>query len=185
MTMQRTLGVVRRTSALLPPSLHKKLAMSLTLGRLSTYVHLVWNVRLDSSTITTASAAALQVVINNIARAVGRRQKVDRIPVAQLLDHAGLESLNRLVAKGAALLAWSAAQPNHPFHGLFLSLQMDSRTRSGTSNMMAAPSPLVAKVAIPITNMRAVWNAWPDLRNAKTKSEAKRVIKRNIRGIPI
>ena len=183
--MQRTLGVVRRTAALLPPDLHKRLAGSLTLGRLSTYVHLTWHVRLNSSSPTTTSAASLQVVINDIARAVGRTRRADRIPVAQLLDQAGLQSLNQLVAKGAALLVWSAAQPQHPLHELFLSLQMDSRTRSGVANMLAAPSPMVTKVAIPVANMRAIWNAWSDLRDARTKREAKRVIKRNIRDVPI
>ena len=94
---------------------------------------LTWHVRLDSSMATTASAAALQVVINNIVRAVGRKRKVNRVPVAQLLDLAGLESLNQVVAKGSDLLAGSAVQLQHPLHVLFLSLQMDSRTQSGTT----------------------------------------------------
>ena len=137
------------------------------------------------SASTTTSAAALQVVINDIARAVGRKRRVDRISVSQLLDDAGLVGLNRLVAKGAAMLAWSAAQPQHPLHMVFSNLQMDSRTRSGVANLLTAPSAIVARVAIPIANMRAVWNAWPDLRGAKTKCAAKRVIRRNIRNIPI
>ena len=53
------------------------------------------------------------------------------------------------------------------------------------ANLLAAPSPMVTRVAIPVANMRAVWNAWPDLRGAKTKCAAKRVIRRNIRDIPI
>ena len=64
-------------------------------------------------------------------------------------------------------------------------MQMDPRTRSGVANVLAAPSPMVTKVAIPVANMRAMWNAWPDLREARTKNEAKRVIKKNILELPI
>ena len=53
---------------------------------------------------------------------------------------------------------------------------MARRTRSGAANMLAASSHVLTRVAIPIANIRANWNEWPDLRYTRTKSEAKRVI---------
>ena len=72
----------------------------------------------------------------------------------------------------------------HPLSSIMHSHSGDSRTRAASAGVLQPVSPKVASVSVVVANMVKSWNFSAELRDAKTKNKAKKVIKRLIRVIP-
>ena len=68
-------NVVGRLSAHLPPHVLKMFARATVLGKIRTYIYLSLKVRLSESDPITVWGKKLQVVVNDVARIVGRRER--------------------------------------------------------------------------------------------------------------
>ena len=174
---------VRRLSAHLPPHVLKMFAGAVVLGKMRTYLHLALKVRLQDQDPHTGWGKKLQVVVNDVARVLVRKRRKDHVHVEDLLKKSGLQSVNAMVCSSSAMLAWRAAEPGHPLHELFASLEPRGSTRSKEAGLLHIPSPDTKNLAL--WNMATVWNAMPELRAAKSEGAARRVVKKFVLSVPI
>ena len=87
-------------------------------------------------------AAQVQVALNNIARVTLGVLKMDRIPVRQLLDGAGIRSLNEAVFVSSVGLAWSAMNSEaHPLHEIMTKQIVTSTTRAASAGKLTPLPP--------------------------------------------
>ena len=87
-------------------------ARATVLGKIRTYLHLALKVRLSQSDPVTFWGKKLQVVVNDVARIVGRKRRSDHGRVEDLLKKAGLKQSTRW--SNSAMLAWRASKPEKP-----------------------------------------------------------------------
>ena len=174
---------VGRLSAHLPPHVLKIFAGAVVLGKIRTYLHLALKVRLQDQDPRTGWGKKLQVVLNDVARVLVKKRRTDHVRVEDLLKKSGLQSINAMVCSSSAMLAWRAADPGHPLHGLLATLKPRTSTRSKEAGLLQVPPPDTNNLAL--WNIATVWNAMPDLRAAKSEGAAKRVVKKFVRSIPI
>ena len=106
-------------------------------------------------------------MINDLARILMGVTRADHYRVEDLLDRAGLPSINEIVVRQSALASWKANQGG----ALEELLQpYDDRTRGSSSNLRKP----ISQRCTAATNMCATWNASGSLREAKSLSEARR-----------
>ena len=175
--------VVGRLSAHLPHHVLKMFARATVLGKIRTYLHLALKVRLSQSDPVTFWGKKLQVVVNDVARIVGRKRRSDHVRVEDLLKKAGLQAVNSMVCSNSAMLAWRASKPESPLHSTFLSMVPNGNTRNRTAGKIEVPAPDTKNLAL--WNMATTWNAIPDLRLAKSEGKAKQIVRKFVRSIPI
>ena len=157
-----------------------------TIGSYSAALVHVRTQETDRGQASNCLPAKVQILINDVARAMIGVRRADRMNVAAVLDKAKVVSLNRSAFRSAALLAWEAMNSTkHPLAKMMQSLTPDSRTRAGTTNALLPVPPRVAAVSLVITNMVKAWNFSLELRSSQSKSTAKRVIRQTLRQIPI
>ena len=148
-----------------------------------TYLHLSLKVRLDDQDPLTGWGKKLQVVLNDVARVLVKKRRSDHVKVEDLMKKSGLQSANAMVCSSSAMLAWRAADSNHPLHELFADLQPRGSTRSKEAGLLHVPPPSTKNLAL--WNMATVWNAIPELRAAKSEGMAKKVVKNFVRSLPV
>ena len=136
--------------------------------------------------LPSSSLSAQVQVINNIARAILGVCRADRVPVRQLLDEAGLRSLNETAFMSSAVLAWlSMSCETHPLHHDFTTRILASQTRASAAGKLRPLPPREAVIAVAVANAINVWNAHHDLRSMLTVSAAKNWARKESRSLPI
>ena len=173
---------IRRLSAHLPPHVLKMFAGAVVLGKIRTYIHLSLKVRLQDQDPLTGWGKKLQVVLNDVARVLVKKKRTDHVRVEELLKKAGLQSVNAMVCSSSAMLAWRAANPDHPLHDLFVALRPRGNTRGKEAGLLQVPPPDTKNLAL--WNMATAWNAIPELRAAKSEGRAKRIVKNFVCSVP-
>ena len=187
-SIARLVGTAIRTRPLLLPCVYLPMMQAIVNGSVSSYATALVPLRLpdDPAPPTNSLSHQVQVLINDVARAMLGVRRADKLTVASVLDRAGITSLNRACFRSAALLAWGAKNcQSHPLHQLFNSLVPDSRTRAAAAGMVNPVAPRVAVVAIVTSNMAKAWNFSGDLRAAKSKFAARSVIRKLLRAVPV
>ena len=116
-------------------------------------------------------------------RILVKKRRSDHVRVEDLMKKSGLQSANAMVCSSSAMLAWRAADSNHPLHELFADLQPRGSTRSKEAGLLHVPPPSTKNLAL--WNMATVWNAIPELRAAKSEGMAKKVVKKFVRSLPV
>ncbi len=176
-------AMARRLSLHLPQNSLKTVISALLRGKIG-YACSVLTPRFSAGDPTPSNMAHLQVCINNVARAVIRAKKCDKIRVEVLLEEAGLPSLNRLVIYTIAMECWRALSlrdvPNGPLNPLGSLLappnsdstrEKSTRTRAATSGCI--PPPAKYQVSSFAWWGYTCWNSSPQLRAARTVSAAR------------
>ena len=166
----------------MPPNLIATFAQGIFFGKLRTYASLVFLVRLENTDKRTGGADAIQVLINDVARVITGCTRVDRTRIQDLLDKAGLLSLNQIVGQDAGKLAWAMTNPSHPLHQVYLESCLTSTTRSAANGLIRATS---AKGSIGVYNAQRVWNSCPELREAKSARSAREALRKFARTLPL
>jgi len=171
------------------PCIRVPMMQALINGTVGTYAAAVVSLRVDAGDagfVTGSLPGQVQVLMNDAARAMIGVRRADKLSVATVLDRAGITSLNRAAFRSAALLAWSAANNSrHPLAKILADLTPDSRTRAATSHALLPVPPRMASVSVIVANSVKAWNSSVNLRQAKTKKQAKTVIRKAMRQIPI
>ena len=107
--------------------------------------------------------------MNDLARVLTGARRTDKIRVGDLLNRAGIPSLNEIITRQSALTAWHAR--NTPNLSLaVMIIERDSRTRGRTSGLVI-PATTRSVAAV---NMAAAWNSSQDLRTSLSLTEARR-----------
>ncbi len=176
-------AMARRLSLHLPRDMLKIVMGSLIRGKIG-YACAVLPPRLNESDPLPTLMSQLQVNMNNVARSTIGCKKSDRIRVEDLLQEAGLPSLNRMVVYTIAMECWRALSlrdvPDGPLNplGTLLSPPNNSAisARSCTRAAQSGCLPPPAKYQVDSFTWWAYtcWNAAPALRSATTMSAAKR-----------
>ncbi len=188
---KRIRAMIRRLACHFPPGKAlANLANALLTGKLGYAAAATFPIRLDPSEPISGPAIKLQVVINDVARTVGGKRITDRIPVANILKSTGLPSLNRLAVRAAAMETWkavnleSAAGIKTPLGQL---LGEPGSSVRATRSAEAALLPAITRVPVETFSeaARTLWNNYPELREAKTKSAAKRVASKLADSVPL
>ncbi len=187
-------AAARRLSLHLPVDLLKSVVGALVHGKVG-YACLVLPPRFKSTDPTTTLMSQLQVGINDVARAILGRSRSDRLKVEDLLNEAGLVSLNRLTIYAIAMECWRALNlrdvTNGPLNPLGALLSRSNlvneaappRTRSVANGCL--PPPTKHQTYTFIWWAHTCWNLSPLLRSAKTESAAKRAAKELAAAAPL
>ncbi len=175
-------AIAKRLRLHLPLNLLKSVMGSLVRGKIG-YACAVLPPRLKHSDPTSTAMAQLQVGINNVARAI-LGSKCEKVRVEELVEEAGLFSLNKMIVYSIAMECWRALSlpdvPNGPLNPLgrilspppILTTSLAPRTRAIATGCLPPP----ARHQVPTFTWSAYtcWNASPALRSALTMSAAKR-----------
>ena len=170
--LRQRVGVVRRlaTSMSRGPLLNE-IAKATVIGKAQCCAYVTRPIQLQDHTCTDDGGA--QVALNDLARVLLGAQRSDHIRTSELLNRAGIPSLNEIVIRQSAIAAWKAI--NVKGAPLSLVLQaLDSRTRGGQQGLVNPVSPRCTAAS----NMAIVWNKSQALRSAKTLQEAQKVAKK-------
>ena len=164
------LGAVRRlATAIGRGRLLREVAQSLVLGKVQCNAFVTRDVRLHSKPAH-GDDITTQRILNDLYRTLIGASRSDHIKVSDLADRAGLPTLNQIVTKQAAISAWRS-QNGGPLNDILE--PCDSRTRGNTQDWRRHTSTR----CVAGNNMSLVWNASPQLREAKTLTEAKSAAK--------
>ena len=160
------LGAVRRlATAIGRGRLLREVAQSLVLGKVQCNAFVTRDVRLHSKPAH-GDDITTQRILNDLYRTLIGASRSDHIKVSDLADRAGLPTLNQIVTKQAAISAWRS-QNGGPLDDILE--PYDNRTRGSTQDWRRPTSTR----CVAANNMSLVWNASPQLREAKTLTEAK------------
>ncbi len=114
-------AVARRLALHLPVGLLKTVMGALVQGRIG-YGCLVLPPRFGPADTTNVLMLQLQVGVNNVARVTIGSRRSDRLKVSDLLQEAGLPSVNRMTIYAIAMECWRALNlrdvPNSPLNPL-------------------------------------------------------------------
>ena len=170
-------GAIRRLSYHLPPSHTAPIARGLLNGKVG-YASAVLKPRMEGEDPLEGPMANIQRAVNECARTILGAHRADRVPRDVLLKKTGLISLNHMVIKSVCLEAWKALKLGCPERDPLTSLLVpsvmgDRVTRRVTDSKL--PPPLKRAARTFIWEAYQTWNSFPNLRNAKSEEEAKRV----------
>lgn len=170
-TNQR-IGAIKNLRACLSAGRDEKLiARSAVYGKLQTNVWITREIRLNPNDTIPGHEKELLVTLNRLARHLTGDKRIDHIRISDLLDRAGLPTINELVVARSALAAWTAAKGG----ALSDLLQpSDTRTRSAAAGLLQPRYPHCTAAS----NMANIWNYSEELRKAKSKNGAKRIGKK-------
>ena len=181
-------GTVRRLALHIPqgPFL-QTVAKSLVVGKLGYAAAAAYPVRYHEDQQRDGPMADLQVVINDVARSLLGKRRLDRVAVQTLLDRAGLPSLNRLTARSLAVQTWKAAtginKPDPLVDLLGVPGSMGVGTRAAAAQHIPPPMKKAAKTFV--WEAHKLWNSLVEIRSAKTISSAKAVATNFARTLPV
>jgi len=171
--LRRRLGAIRRMASHLPRGkLLNEIAQALFVGRLQSCAWVTHLARLTEGSPSTGEEAAIQVLLNDVARALLGLRRSDKVRRPDLLLWAGLPALNEVVVRGAAMAAWRAARTDGPLRCLVS--HHDPRTRAAAGELI---KPCCAHSTAG-TNMASCWNRSPALRAATTQHAARTAARR-------
>lgn len=183
--LAQRVGASKRLCALLPPHVGRMMVRAFIDGFVAAYVQHLFPVRFGDEPHN-SMASSCQIHINDVARAVTKKKRRDHVCVSELLDRSGLSSINHIITKSAGMMAWNAMTlPEHPLRPIFAKLELNTSTRSASSNKLCPLEPAIAERAIAIANAVKVWNNSEELRVAKSRSAAKSVLKKLVRTMPL
>jgi hypothetical protein len=173
----------------------QQLANGLLLGKLGHSVATVMAPRLPGSTTPINHLhQSVQVGINNVARTTYGHRRRDHVKTEDLLQRAGFPSLNNIVTKAVAMEAWKAFHSSNgsggrrnPIGQIIFGQPVATgaspfRSRSATAGQVKVP---LRGVDTMVRHAAKEWNACPDLRLAKTRSQAKRGSAKFAAGCPL
>ena len=184
-SLLQRLGLIRRLQAVLLPHVRQMYAAAVINGVINTYAAISFGVCLKDNDVQSVSAKEIQVIINDVGRAILGIRRRDHVRVRDILDRSGLDGLNRSVARSAGLLAWHASSPSHTLNWVFNDLAGAAKTRFASENLLHLPKSKIARISIGVVNMVKVWNACKPLRLSKTVKKAKESLKIFVRSIPL
>ena len=168
--LRKRLGMIRQLSVQLPRGrLLGEIGHSLIVGRLQSSAFVTRAARLNSDSCDDKGPA--QVVLNDFARLLIGTRRADHIRATDLMDQARIQTVNEIVVRQSATMAWRANNGNaledvlEPY---------DGRTRGATKDMRKA----VSQRCLPAVNMCKIWNSSEALRNAKSLNEAKSIARK-------
>ncbi len=172
-------AIARRLSLHLPKHLVKSVVGSLLHGKIG-YACAVLPPRFYASDPSSTLMSQLQVSVNNVARAIIKSSKGEKLKVKDLLEEAGLPSINRLVIYTIAMECWRALNLRDVPNGLLNPLGnilspptlCSGRTRAATSGCI--PPPTKFQVDSFCWWAYTCWNMSSSLRSATTVYAAKK-----------
>lgn len=176
--LRKRLGMIRQLSVQLPRGrLLREIGHSLIVGRLQSSAFVTHAARLssaDSNSEQPQNKDPAQVVLNNLARVLLGVKRADHYRATDLVDRARISTVNQIVVRQSAIMAWRANNGNaledilEPY---------DGRPRpwhQGSEDMKKA----VSQRCLPAVNMCRIWNSSEALRKATSLNEAKSIARR-------
>ncbi|QQP40666.1 Uncharacterized protein FKW44_014791, partial [Caligus rogercresseyi] len=171
--LRRRTGAIRRLASVLPRGkLLNEIARALVIGKLNVCA---WVTRRSQGyqdqsrrELGAGDNAAVQVILNDLARTLNGVRRSDRIRASDLLDRCGLPTVNEVVTSQSAMAAWKVSNdPTFPLAELLVG--HDERTRGAALNLKKAST----SRSVAAKNMADAWSSSPDLRDAQTLVEAR------------
>ena len=112
-----------------------------------------------------------QVVLNDLARVLMGIRRAEHYRAADLANKAGIQTVNEIVVRQSAIMAWRACNDNALEDVLE---KYDDRTRGATGDLRKP----VSKRCLPAVNMCTIWNSSEALRKAESLTAARSIAKR-------
>ena len=182
--LRKNLGVLRMLKHRVSKFELRDFAHGIMIGKLATYLANCFVVRLTPEEPICGRAAALQVVVNDLARLLANRRRSDHVEISELLSLAKVPSVNQLVARDAVSMMWTALVAGKgPLVSVLSSLRPASSTRAATCGKLNTPA---GSNAIVVSGCK-LWNVYhADLVTIKSKNSLKKFVTTKIWGdIPI
>ena len=168
--IRKRLGMVRNLACHMPRGkLLSEISKSLIIGRVQCNAFLTRPARL--APVQPSARGSTEVLLNDMSRVLIGVTRADRLKTEELLDRAQIPSLNQIVVRQSALNAWRSV---HEGAMSELLVPYDTRTRGAEENLRRP----VSQRCTASSNMALVWNSAPELRQAKSLQEARRVARK-------
>ena len=184
---RRIAGIVGRMSTVLPRTHLATVAKSLVTGKLGYGAAAAGCPRLESG-VSDGSHTAIQTAVNDVARAVLRVRRSDRVPVKSLLSKSGLPSFNSIVVKAVALEAWRAISqhsPNPTSLGKLTFQANHSERLTRASEAQKVKPKCRFRLETFTSHAVNVWNSASSLRGAPTVHAARQVARQLAGNCPL
>ena len=173
--LRKRLGMIRQLSVQLPQGkLLKEIGHSLIVGRLQSSAFETPVARInpaDSLHHPQPNEGPAQVVLTDLARMLLGVRRTEHIRAADLVDRVGIPTVNEIVVRQSAVMAWRACKCN----ALKEVLEgYDGRTRGATGDLRKA----ISRRCLPAVNMCHAWNTSEALRKAGSIAAARSIAKK-------
>ena len=158
----------------------KDVSYGIVIGKLSTYIANCVGVRLHSDEPVTGPSAALQVILNDLARVLTGHRRRDHVKMEELLKCAELPSVNQLVARSAINMMWTGLVASKgPLVSVLRALRPASNTRAANNGKLNSPA--TSNINVIIDSGVRLWNLHHDkIVAAKNKPALKKLITKEI-----
>jgi hypothetical protein len=193
---QRAAVIARLANHLPRPKYLRQLATGLVNGKLGNALAAYVTPRLPAATATgeVASPSTLyhqiQVAYNRVARSITGCRLWDRISTKDLLERAGIPSLNEMIVSSVAMETWNARRSNDGGNGAknYVGAIIFDQNRALKSTRAAAAS--MVEVLLRgwdtfVSNGARIWSSSKALREALTKSSARLAAKNLAARLPL
>ena len=176
--LKKSLGVLRMLKFRVTRPELRDFAHGILMGKLATYIANCLVVRLTPDEPVCGRGAALQVVVNDLARLLTGHRRKDHVQVSELLSKADIPSVNQIIARDALTMMWTAlVAGNGPLVRVLSDLQPASNTRASNSGKLNSP---VGSNAI-ICSGYKLWNEHHvNLRSIKSRAALKTYITKEV-----
>ena len=171
-------GTINRLALYLPRGdLLKTVARSLVMGKIGYGAAATYPLRFTNEDSVDPGMKSIQILINDVARLSTGIKRTSHTRIEDLLNRAGMTSINRLTAQAIAIETWRAITgingPNDPLSEVLGQPGKMARiTRSATQEHLPPPLPLSAQTFV--WTAYKMWNEHKELREAKTLAMAKK-----------
>ena len=156
----------------------RDISNGILIGKLSTYISNCLVVRLAPEDPVCGRGAALQVIINDLARLLTNKRRKEHVKVTDLIDEAGISSVNQIVARDAISMMWNGlVARTGPLVPVLDALRPATGTRAATSGRLNTPA---TNNAILVSGVK-LWNRFGDqLVGIKTAGALKSFVRKTV-----
>jgi hypothetical protein len=175
-------SVVARLANHLPRGEYlQQLSYGLEVGKFSHALAAVARLRLGPEDNPSVIWSGIQVAFNDVARSITGARRWDHVRIEDLLAQAGLESANRMVVKAIAAKTWGCFYSDDGRNGArnHVGRLLFTDKRMGTAKTTRSAKTGLVEVRLRgaenfVTHAAHVWNGSATLRQATTKTKAKK-----------
>jgi hypothetical protein len=181
-TKQRAAVISRLVNHIPRGAYLRQLATGLVNGKLchalASYASPRLPTQIGEATPPTALYHQIQVAYSRVARSITEVRIRDRVAIPELLERAGLPSINGMVVNAVCMETWNGRHSSDGGNGaknflgslIFNTGEAVKTTRAASAGMALVP--LRGKETF-VSNGARTWNAWEALREATSKSAAR------------
>ena len=116
-SVYQRIGALRRVTYHVPSESLPSITSAIVASKIRYGIAVYGGLRLNDADPTSESDKALQIALNEAMRVATKSHRRDRVPITELIQRMGIQSVNRMSAEDKLRLAWQVTHyPNSPLN---------------------------------------------------------------------